>query len=166
MAARFTSAWNQLGTIAYQARQYADAEANFRNALETDPEAFPPLVNLGGVLLNLERPRDALNYNQIAVQRRPNDALANSQLGLNYFELNELELAEAFLKTAIQLDPALFSHPQLTLAQIYLRRGERADAAEQMQDFLKRHPDSPQATRVRAMVAALSRPAQAYDCCK
>ncbi len=166
VAPRFTAAWNQLGTIAYQSHRYPEAEGDFRKALETDPDAFPPLVNLGGVLLNLDRPQEALDYNQSAVRRRPNDALANSQLGLNYFELNEPELAETSLKNAIQLDPAHFSHPQLTLAEIYLHRGDRAAAAEQMQDFLKRHPDSAQATRVRAMLAALSRSARAYDCCK
>jgi Tfp pilus assembly protein PilF len=154
VAPRFTAAWNQLGTIAYQSHRFSDAEADFRKALETDPDAFEPLVNLGGVLLSLERPREALDYNQSAVRRRPNDALANSQLGLNYFELNEMAPAEAFLKTAIQLDPAHFSHPQLTLAEIYLRRGDRAAALEQMQDFLKRHPDSTQAARVRAALAA------------
>jgi Tfp pilus assembly protein PilF len=157
LAPRFTVAWNQLGTIAYQAHHYADAEADFRKALETDPDAFEPLVNLGGVLLNLDRPREALGYNQSAVRRRPNDALANSQLGLNYFELNDMERAEISLKVAIQLDPAHFSHPQLTLAEIYLRRGDRAAAVEQMQDFLKRHPDSAQATRVRGDIAELEK---------
>jgi Tfp pilus assembly protein PilF len=157
VAPRFTVAWNQLGTIAYQAHRYSDAEADFRKALTTDPDAFEPLVNLGGVLLNLDRAREALGYNQSAVQRRPNDALANSQLGLNYFELNDVERAEISLKVAIQLDPAHFSHPQLTLAEIYLRRGERAAAVEQMQDFLKRRPDSAQATRVRGEIAELKR---------
>jgi Tfp pilus assembly protein PilF len=157
VAPRFTVAWNQLGTIAYQVHQYTDAETDFREALETDPDAFEPLVNLGGVLLNLDRPREALGYNQSAVQRRPNDALANSQLGLTYFELNDMERAEISLKVAIHLDPAHFSHPQLTLAEIYLRRGERAAAVEQMRDFLKRHPDSAQAMRVRGEIAELER---------
>jgi tetratricopeptide (TPR) repeat protein len=155
IAPRFTMAWNQLGTIAYQSHLYSDAEADFRRALETDPEAFEPLVNLGGVLLNLERPREALGYNQNAVARRPNDALANSQLGLTYFELNDMDRAEKSLKAAIELDPAHFSHPQLTLAEIYLRRGERTAAVEQLQDFLKRHPDSTQVTKVRAKIAEL-----------
>lgn len=155
IAPRFTVAWNQLGTIAYQMHRFSEAEGDFRNALETDPDAFEPLVNLGGALLNLDRPREALRYNQNAVARRPNDALANSQLGLTYFELNDLDKAEQFLKTAIQLDPAHFSHPQLTLAEIYVRRGDRAAAVEQLQDYLKRHPDSPQAPGVRAMVTEL-----------
>jgi Tfp pilus assembly protein PilF len=157
LAPRFTAAWNQLGTIAYQTQQYSGAEEDFRKALEADPEAFEPLVNLGGVLLNLGRPREAIAYNQRAVARRPNDALANSQLGLSYFDLGEPGSAEKFLKIAVHLDPAHFSHPQLTLAEIYMQRGERESALAEWRDFLKRHPDSPQAETVRKKIADLTR---------
>ncbi len=157
IAPRFTAAWNQLGTMAYQDHEYNQAEADFRKALEADPDAFEPLVNLGGVLLNLARPREALAYNQRAVGKRPNNALANSQLGLAYFYLNEVDAAEKSLKIAVSLDPAHFSHPQLTLAQIYERRGDRTSALGQLRDFLGRHPDAPQVQAVRAKIAELSR---------
>ena len=114
-------------------------------------------MNLGGVLLNLERPREALGYNERAVVRRPNDALANSQLGLSYFNLNQIEPAEKYLKIAVELDPAHFSHPQLTLAEIYAQRGDRNSALDQLRDFLKRHPDSPEESAVRAKIAGWSR---------
>jgi tetratricopeptide (TPR) repeat protein len=156
MAPRFAAAWNELGVLAYQTRRYGEAEANFRRALDAGPEAFEPLVNLGGVLLNLGRPREALLYNQRAVSRRPNDALANSQLGLSYFDLNDAEQAEHYLKMAIQLDPAHFSHPQLVLADIYVRRGDRAAAVETLRGFLKQHPDSPETPGVRERIAELS----------
>jgi tetratricopeptide (TPR) repeat protein len=157
LAPHFVAAWNQLGVMAYQARRYSDAEAKFRRALDADSEAFEPLVNLGGVLLNLDRPQEALRYNQRAVARRANNALANSQLGLTYFDLNDPEPAEKYLKIAIQLDPAHFSHPQLTLAEIYLRRGDRPSALLQFRAFLERHPDSPQAATVYRKIAELSR---------
>lgn len=156
IAPRFAAAWNQLGTIAYQSRQYSEAEANFRQALAADPAAFEPIVNLGGVLLNLGRPREALEYNKQAIAKRPNDALANSQLGMAYFYAGETEPAEKYLKIAIQLDPAHFSAPQLILAEIDLRRGDRAAALAAWQDFLKHHPDAPQAAEVRAKIAAQS----------
>jgi tetratricopeptide (TPR) repeat protein len=143
IAPRFAAAWNQLGTIAYQTQRYSDAEANFRTALDVDHEAFKPLVNLGGVLLNLGRPQEAIAYNQRAVARRPNDALANSQLGLSYFELNDLDLAGKYLEIAVQLDHAHFSHPQLALAEIYIRRGDRSSALRALYGFLEQHPDSP-----------------------
>lgn len=148
IAPQFAAAWNQLGVMAYQTRRYGDAETKFRRALAADPDAFEPLVNLGGVLLNLGRPQEALGYNQRAVTRRPNNALANSQLGMDYFDLNNPDPAEKYLKIAIQLDPAHFSHPQLTLAEIYLKRGDRPSALFQLRAFLQQHPDSPQAPAV------------------
>jgi tetratricopeptide (TPR) repeat protein len=160
IAPQFVAAWNQLGTIAYQMRRYSDAETNFRRALDADPEAFEPLVNLGGVLLNLGRPLEAIGYNRRAVARRPNNALANSQLGLSYFDLNDLDPAEKYLKIAVGLDPAHFSYPQLTLAEIYRRRGDRPSALRQLHGFLDHHPDSPQAAGVRQEIAELSGSAQ------
>ncbi len=83
IAPRFAAAWNHLGTIAYQGRNYKEAEDNFRHGLAADPEAFEPLVNLGGVLLNLGRVDEALQYNLHGALRRPNDALVNAQLGMS-----------------------------------------------------------------------------------
>jgi tetratricopeptide (TPR) repeat protein len=157
IAPRFAAAWNQLGTMAYQTRRYGDAESNFRKALEADPDAFEPLVNLGGVLLNLARPREALAYNVRAIARRPNNALANSQLGLTYLDLNDPDRAEKYLKTAVRLDPAHFSHPQLPLAAIYLSRGDRPSAIRALRSFLDRHPDAPEAAGVRQQLRQLSR---------
>jgi len=156
-APQFVAAWNALGVIAYQEKRYPAAEANFRRAIAADPEAWEPLVNLGGVLLNLERPHEALGYNQRAVARHPNDALANSQLGLTYFGLHEFDSAEKYLRTAVSLDPAHFSHPQLTLAAIAIERGDRAAAISQFQSFLKHHPDAPQAPAIRQRVEDLAK---------
>ena len=154
IAPQFAAAWNQLGTMAYQARDYAAAEGYFRRAMEAEPEAFEPLVNLGGVLLNLGRAQEALELNRRAAERRPNDALANSQLGTTYYLLNNPDLAEKYLQAALAIDPSHFSGPQLPLAQIYLKRGDRSAATAQWRDFLARHPDSPQAAAIRAQLTA------------
>ncbi|MBI5086140.1 MAG: tetratricopeptide repeat protein [Acidobacteria bacterium] len=63
MAPQFAAAWNHLGTIAYQTQRYAEAEGHFRKALEADANTYEPLVNLGGVLVTLERYEEAYNYN-------------------------------------------------------------------------------------------------------
>ncbi len=157
LAPQFSAAWNNLGTIAYQSGEYARAERHFREAVEQDPEAFAPLVNLGGVLLNLNKLDEALKYNLYAVLTRPQDALANSQLGMNYFALGDLDRGQKYLTAAKQIDPAHFSHPQLTLAEIHLRRGNRGAAADELEDFLKHHPDWPQAAKVRVGIEKLRR---------
>jgi tetratricopeptide (TPR) repeat protein len=155
LAPQFADAWNELGTIAYQTQKYDHAETCFREALKNDPQAFEPLVNLGGVLVTVNRADDAWQYNALAVEVRPNDALAHSQLGMNYFQLGDLDLSVKHLERARAIDPAHFSHPQLLLAEIHLRRGERSAAADVLEEFLHYHPDWPQAARMREAIAEL-----------
>jgi tetratricopeptide (TPR) repeat protein len=152
MAPQFSVAWNNLGTIAYQTRKFLRAEECFREALAQDPQAYEPLVNLGGVLVNLHKLEEAWDYNVHAVLVRPNDALANAQLGMTYFELANLDLAEKYLERAREIDPAHFSHPQMLLAEIHLRRGDTRAAAADLEDFLKYHPDWPKAEEMRAKI--------------
>ena len=153
LAPQFSAAWNNLGTIAYQTQKFQRAEECFRESLAADPSSFEPLVNLGGVLINLHKLDEAWNYNVFAVLARPNDALANSQLGMTYFELGKMDLAEKHFIEAARLDPAHFSHPQLFLAEIHLRRGDRRAAADDLDSFLKHHPDWPQAAKMRDAIA-------------
>lgn len=155
IAPQFVAAWNNLGTIAYQSRDFTRAEKCFREALDRDAEAFEPAVNLGGVLLTLLKFDEALKYNLYSVLMRPNDALANSQLGMDYLALGDLDRGLKYLTTAKQLDPAHFSHPQLSLAEIHLQRNERGAAADELEDFVQRHPDWPQAAQVREAIAKL-----------
>jgi tetratricopeptide (TPR) repeat protein len=155
LAPQFADAWNELGTLAYQAQQYERAEKCFRAALAQDPRAYEPLVNLGGVLIDTHKLDEALMYNQDAVLLRPDDALANSQLGLAYFATGNFDLAVKYLEIARGIDPAHFSHPQLVLAEIHLRRGENRAAADALEDFLRRHPDFPTADKIRENIAKL-----------
>ena len=156
-APQYLEAYNNLGTIYFQKQQYSTAESYFRQALELEPEAFEPLVNLGGTLLALERPAEALEVNRRAQQIHPQDALANAQLGLSYFLLGDYEPAVTYLRRTEELDPAHFSKPQLSLAEIYLRRSEEAAALRELRDFLKYHPDSPEAENVRATMEEIQR---------
>ncbi|PYT18503.1 MAG: hypothetical protein DMG59_04140 [Acidobacteria bacterium] len=155
IAPHFETAWNNLGTIAYQTQKFDRAEECFRRALREKPDAYEPLVNLGGVLVTVHKLDEAKEYNQHAVLRRPNDALANSQLGMTYFELGQLELGQKYLERARQIDPAHFSHPQLILAEIHMRKNEHGRAADDLEDFLAHHPDWPGAPQMRERIAKL-----------
>jgi tetratricopeptide (TPR) repeat protein len=155
LAPKFSAAWNLLGTIAYHASDYVRAEQCFRESLAADPGNYDPLVNLGGVLINSNQLDEAIGINLRALLARPGDALANAQLGLAYFHAGAFELAEKYLVRARDLDPAHFSHPQLTLAEIHLRQGHTSAAAGDLEDFLARHPDYPSAARMREKIAEL-----------
>lgn len=151
----FSAAWNNLGTVAYGDKDYEKAEEHFRESLKHDPTAFEPLVNLGGVLLNLKRYEDALKFNMEAVLMRPKDALANSQLGMNYHFLNDLDRAVQYLSEARRLDPGHYSNPQLALSEIFLKRRQPRAAAAELENFLKHHPDSPERAQIRSAIDKL-----------
>ena len=157
IAPKYAEAWNSLGVIAYQTQNFTQAEQYFRKAHEADPASWGPTVNLGGVLLNLNRPQEALDFNRAVVEAHPNDALANSQLGMNYFLLGQWDKAQQYLTAAERLDASHFSHPQLLLAEIYARRGDRSSAVREMRDFLRRFPDSPIAGELQKKVQALEK---------
>ena len=139
---QFTAAWNQLGTIAYLSKEPKKAEEYFREALRQEADSYPPLVNLGGALLAQDRVEEAHAINLRAVQMRPDDALAHSQLGRSYFSLAELDPARRHLKQAKALDPKHFSFPQLVLAQIYELQSDSVSLMWELEEFLKFHPDS------------------------
>ena len=155
LAPQFSAAWNNLGTVAYQTRQFTRAEECFREALAQDPESFEALVNLGGVLINLQKLDEAWDYNLHAELTRPGDALANSQMGMTYQGMGRADLAVKYFEAARHADPAHFSHPQLFLAEIHLRNGDRKAAAEALEDFLRHHPDWPQAARMKEKIVEL-----------
>jgi hypothetical protein len=84
---------------------------------------------------------------------------------MTYFYLGKPDLAQKYLTAAKRLDPGHFSHPQLMLAEIALRRQDRTAAADELAEFLRYHPDSPQAGPVKQRLAQLraqSDPAQAF----
>jgi len=155
LSPRFAEALNNLGTIYFQRREYAKAEHSFRQALELDPQAYVPLVNLGGTLLAMGRAKEALAINLRAQKARPNDALANAQLAFSYLFLHDDENALTYLRLTKELDPAHFTHPEISLAKIYMHRSERAAALRELKDFLEYHPDSSQAPDVRAAIERL-----------
>jgi len=142
LSPQFTAAWNQLGTVAYLSKEPRKAEEYFREALRQEADSYPPLVNLGGALLAQDRVEEAHAINLRAVQMRPDDALAHSQLGRSYFSLAELDPAQMHLKQAKALDPKHFSFPQLVLAQIYELKSDSVALMWELEEFLKYHPDS------------------------
>ncbi len=155
LAPQFTAAWNELGTLSYLDKQLPQAEKYFREALKQEPDSYPPLVNLAGTLYAMNRMEEALPLNQAAVKARPDDPLAQSQLGSTYYFLGQEERAEVHLQRAKGLDPDHFTCPQLLLAEIHIHRKQVPAAIAEMEDFLRRHPDSDWAPKVRRVIETL-----------
>ena len=152
---QFVAAWNLLGKIAYREQRLEKTAEYFRKALGEAPEAYAPTVNLGGTLLALGRYGEALPYNTAAAEMRPDDALANAQVGVNYFFHRKYEEAEPYLLKAKRLDPSHFTNPQLVLAQTYEIQGRSKEAIAELREFLARHPDSALTGKIRSAIEEL-----------
>ena len=76
-------------------------------------------------------------------------------MGRNYFILGDSEAAILYLNKAKQLDGSHFSLPQITLAEIYRQQGRIQKAIAELEDFMKRHPDSERAASTRQVIERL-----------
>src|ERR1022692_361712 len=138
-------------------RDVEAAEKHLEHAVEVAPRFANAWNTLGTIAYQTRRfpLAEALEVNVHATLTRPGDALANSQLGMTYFELGQFDSAVKYLERARQIDPGHFSHHQLVLAEIHLRRGQKREAASVLEDFLQHHPDYPQAEVMRRNIVEL-----------
>ncbi len=89
-------AWMNLGVLAMEAENYANAEDLFRKALELDPEYGFAHFNLAEVLVKIDRPGDALEHLRQAVVVNP----SNVEFGMAYAD--QLMHAENWTEAAAQ----------------------------------------------------------------
>jgi len=163
VAPQYAAAWNFLGVLAFQQHDLVKAEEYFRRALQVERESFEPSVNLGGILMARRQHAEALALNQKAVELRPKDALANAQLGMTYYNMGRFDEALPYLETAKATDPAHFTRPQLYIAVIRERRGDKAAAMRELQDLLAIRPDAADADMLRRRLRRLQASVNAPD---
>lgn len=156
IAPEYAAAWNALGAIAPDA---GDAEDYFRRAVACDAEHWEAVLNLGGLLLKTGRPEEALGYSERAAHELRGDAEAQAQWGMNLYQLGRLSEAEAAFLAAKRIAPEERSQPRLLpelfLAEIYARRGEKGKARAEIEALLARKPDAALQAVLRAAAARL-----------
>lgn len=158
LAPNFVQALNDLGTYYHRTRHFDKAVELFRQALKANPDAFAPQVNLGGSLISAGKFAEAVTANRRALEMRPEDALANAQMGIALFWLEDYAAAGPYLEKAKAVDPSASTYPQIFLAEIHLKSGDPDRAARVLEEFLAQHPDSPDAPDVRRRIAAIKKP--------
>ena len=126
----------------------------YQNAIAWQSESAAkdpgPFLDLGALLLDQNRPQEAVPYFLQAVAISPTESRHHEELGQAYFRLDELQKAQAELETAVSLSP---QNPRLhyLLGRVYRKEGfvAKADAEFNRSESLKaapsqRPPASPQ----------------------
>jgi tetratricopeptide (TPR) repeat protein len=94
-----------LGTIRYNERDYAGAEAMYRRAAESDPEYALAFFDLGNVLDEQQRLPEAIEAYERALKLVPQYADAHYNLALAYERTKEPRKALRHWTAYAQLDP-------------------------------------------------------------
>lgn len=101
------SAFNDLGNLLTLADDEAGAEEAYRRAVELAPEAISPRYNLGLLLQNDRRYREALAEFQVVLDNAPDHAWALYQVGAVYEVQGQTARAIRWYGHAFALDPRL-----------------------------------------------------------
>ena len=119
------------GSIWERQKQYDRAEAEFKKALELNPESAMTLNYLGYMLADQDvHLEEAIAYIQKALELEPNSGAYQDSLGWAYYRQDRLDLAEQYLKKAVEkmpADPTIRDH----LGDIYYKTGRIQEAQEE-----------------------------------
>jgi tetratricopeptide (TPR) repeat protein len=136
------SAFYYRGICHERTKQWPLAEADFRKALELEPEQALVLNYLGYSLIDQRLKLDeALAMVKKAVELKPNDGYIVDSLGWAYYQLGDFEEAVKHLERAVELkpaDPTINDH----LGDAYWRVGRRLEAKFQWQHAKDNKPEA------------------------
>lgn len=140
-AKRPANAWaqNNLGMVYLIENRDADAEAQFRRALELKPDLAEAHNNLGSQLLAHGKPAEATEHFRIAVRLTPQDPDAHSNLANGLLYENDTAGAIEQYRAAIRLQPDNFiAHNNL--GNTFARSGNVPEAVAQYREALRIDP--------------------------
>ncbi len=100
-------AYNLIGQIMGKNGNYLQAAAALDEAIRLDPGFVSAHMNLGDVYRLTGLTRKALDEYEIALRLTPGDASIYYKMGLALANANDLEKAVVFLRSAVQMAPAV-----------------------------------------------------------
>lgn len=112
-----------LGNALAAKRQFAEAEAQYKEALRGDPDSPDAHNNLGAMLLREGRPDEALQHFEAALEIEPNYPEAHDELASIWLKKGRLDLARMHYDEAVRLKPD-FAHAQLKLGIVMAEQGD------------------------------------------
>jgi len=122
-------------------KDWPQAEADLKRALELSPDESPVLNYLGYTWVDQSQNlKTAMDYIRKAVKLKPDDGYYIDSLGWAYYRLGNVQSAVEHLERAVELrpdDPVINDH----LGDAYWRTGRKVEAKYQWQQSLTLKPD-------------------------
>ncbi|MDH5641953.1 MAG: tetratricopeptide repeat protein, partial [Nitrospira sp.] len=119
---------NLLGQLSANAKNYVQAEEEYRKAIELDSGMFQAYLNLAGVYLRLGKQDQATKEYEAVLAKDANSIQAHMMLGMIHESKQEFDKAQARYETILKLNPR-FVPAANNLAWIMAEQGGNLDVA-------------------------------------
>jgi tetratricopeptide (TPR) repeat protein len=134
---------NLLGQLWAHEKNYAQAEQEFRKAIELNDALFPAYLNLAGIYLQMDKLDQAIKEYGAVLEKNPKAIQAHMMLGMIHEGRNEFDKAQARYETILKLNPR-FVPAANNLAWILAQQGGNLDVAlAHAQTAREGNPDDP-----------------------
>ena len=133
-------AWYNLGTQAFEARDWTRAISALREAIRLNPRIVQAWNNLGAAYLGLGEHAQAQMAWREALRLNPDHVTSWYNLGYLYLTQGQHASAIPFLREALRLRPD-YAEAWASLGYAYRRQGQFADATKASQEAVRLKPD-------------------------
>lgn len=151
-------AWQELGTMYFIQKNFAEAEESYTQALKKHANYALALISLGRLRIAKKNFNGAVEVLSQAVKVEPASPQANYFLGEAYLQMKLGSKAVPYLNEAIRLDPVGMADAHLRLAALYNARDLKDKAANEYVEFLRQRPDYSEKKTLQAYIAAYKKP--------
>ena len=136
-----SAAYDNLGLLALNSRNYAVAIQNFQSALQIQPNSLEAHCNLATALVDVGDTAGAIQQLQAAQRINPHYPVTWYDLGTLYLRLGQLPEAITQLKTAVDLSPHNVN-AKANLGYALTQSGQAAEAVPLLRSALQDNPNS------------------------
>ena len=154
----FMLAFNQLGVQYLDLNQLENADDAFRSALKITPDVSGVLINRGSANFMMKRYGEAVPILRKALAKNDQSAVGHYFLGQSLANLGLFDDAETELQASVKLDKEKMKEAHRILAIIYVSRGAKKQAADELEAYLKLWPETPDADKLKEKILQLRAP--------
>ena len=131
--------YSNLGAALAGLGRVDEAVAQYRHALEQQPDLMEAHLNLGSALLYQHQPQQALVHLQRAAELAPEDAEAQRELAVALQQTGDVEGAVTHFRRALELHPG-YAEAALELGSLLLASDRWPEAIAVLRDGTRRSP--------------------------